>query len=294
MSELRIPRYAAVGILECLWHWTTQYAISGDIGRYSDDLIASAVDWKGDPSALCASLVRVGWVDEHPRFRLVIHGWSEHADDATQIALARKCGYFWDGTQPKMTRLNASERESIIGRYKPFQDQPLISETHGVRTEYALPCPALPIPSLPSPSHPSTPPSAAVSVVSQKPSDEKSFAAFWSAYPKTRRSGKPKCERIWTKQKLGEIADQVLSALEQWKASELWSKDGGKFVMGPQRWLNERNWETPPKTPGGEVEDEEMLREMGVVPDKYLDDDELKSLYEDIDRMKKSEGQVNG
>jgi hypothetical protein len=126
-------------------------------------------------------------------------------------------------------------------------------------------------------------------VVSEKRSDDKSFAAFWNAYPKTRRSGKPKCLKIWTKEKLSERADEVIGALEQWKVGDLWNKDGGKFVMGPERWLNERNWETPPE-PTGEVEDEEMLREMGIVPDKYLDEDDLKKLYEDIDRMKKSEG----
>ena len=34
VAELQIPTYAAVGILESLWHWTAEYAKRGDVGRY--------------------------------------------------------------------------------------------------------------------------------------------------------------------------------------------------------------------------------------------------------------------
>ncbi len=104
-------------------------------------------------------------------------------------------------------------------------------------------------------------PPAAEVVVNSKPelphnlaSADESFARFWKIYPSTRRSGKPKCFKIWQKEKLHEIADDVIRGLKKWKKGDMWLKDNGKFVMGPERWLNERNWETPPE-PGVDPND---------------------------------------
>lgn len=39
----------------------------------------------------------------------------------------------------------------------------------------------------------------------------------------------------------------IIDALEAWKVSELWSKDGGQYVAGIHRWVNDRKWESPPE-----------------------------------------------
>ena len=81
---LEIPIYAAVGLLESLWHATARYAVLGDIGRLPDEEIAEAVGW--DPSTaerLVQAILDARWLERHtdPNVRLLIHDWAEHADN---------------------------------------------------------------------------------------------------------------------------------------------------------------------------------------------------------------------
>jgi hypothetical protein len=90
VRALKVPRYAAVGILESLWHLTAREAVMGDIGRLTNADIADAIFWDGEPDALIAALIVSGWVDEDATCRLAIHDWREHADDTIKKAIARK------------------------------------------------------------------------------------------------------------------------------------------------------------------------------------------------------------
>lgn len=79
-AALGLERYAAVGILECLWHFAGQYARRGDIGRHANTAIAAGVGWSGDAEEFISALVTCGWLDACPCHRLRIHDWHEHAD----------------------------------------------------------------------------------------------------------------------------------------------------------------------------------------------------------------------
>lgn len=83
----------AVGILECLWHLAARETPRGDIGKLSNEDIALAIDWE-DGDALVAALVQCGWVDEHPVYRLVIHDWHDHCDEAVKKLIQRN-GLTW-------------------------------------------------------------------------------------------------------------------------------------------------------------------------------------------------------
>ena len=88
-ERLGVRRVHAIGILELLFHFASQYAPEGDVGRYSDKRIAAALDWGGAPGKLVAALVESGWLDPHPTARLAVHDWAEHADRTTLQRLAR-------------------------------------------------------------------------------------------------------------------------------------------------------------------------------------------------------------
>ena len=83
-ATLGIPRYAAVGLLESLWHFGQSYAQAGDVGRYSDEVIAEAVGWEGDASKLVSGLVKAGWADRCRCHRVRIHDWPAHADQTVE------------------------------------------------------------------------------------------------------------------------------------------------------------------------------------------------------------------
>lgn len=89
-EALGIRRVHAVGILEMLFHFTSQYAPQGDIGRFTSKRIAAAVDWHGKPDKLISALVETGWIDTHPEVKLVVHDWHDHADRTTLQRLTRQ------------------------------------------------------------------------------------------------------------------------------------------------------------------------------------------------------------
>lgn len=91
--RLAIPRYAAVGLAEALWHFAHAYALEGDVGRYSDVEIAERCFWEGEPGKLVEALVGAGLLDRHDccdRHRLLVHDWEEHADNTTKRAMRRR------------------------------------------------------------------------------------------------------------------------------------------------------------------------------------------------------------
>ncbi len=88
---LDIHHYAAIGILECLWHFTARHAITGDVGRWSDEEIAAAIGWPEDEALrLINALTDSGWLDRHEAHRLIVHDWGDHCDEAVKKTVGRK------------------------------------------------------------------------------------------------------------------------------------------------------------------------------------------------------------
>lgn len=79
-EALDIPLYAAVGILEMLWHFAAQSTPRGDIGSLPASAIASGVEWKKKPIALLEALEKCHWLDRDENNRLVLHDWPQHCD----------------------------------------------------------------------------------------------------------------------------------------------------------------------------------------------------------------------
>lgn len=96
---MNIPLPCALGVMEALWHVTAARTPAGDIGRLSDQDIAEEMFWDDDAAALIGYLIAAEIVDEHPQFRLVIHGWEEHADQSTKRKVARR-GMDMAGSEP--------------------------------------------------------------------------------------------------------------------------------------------------------------------------------------------------
>lgn len=145
MRALDIPKYSAVGLLECLWHLTAKEAPSGDIGKLDNEDIALQLDWRGDPDTLIDALIQSRWLDEHPTARLVIHDWAEHREDAVDNWLARSGHRYVDGSTPRMNRLTIKERKVLTKQH--FSNA---QEAHAERTRSALPLP-LPCPAIATP-----------------------------------------------------------------------------------------------------------------------------------------------
>lgn len=78
-----------VGHLELLWIATAKNAPEGDIGRFSNEDIAIACYWDGEPDFFIDSLIECGWLDASDDWRLLVHDWAQHAPTYVHGGLKR-------------------------------------------------------------------------------------------------------------------------------------------------------------------------------------------------------------
>lgn len=64
--------------------------------------------------------------------------------------------------------------------------------------------------------------------------------------------------------------DVVLASLESWKESEDWTKEGGKYIPGAHRFLENGKWDEPPAVHEGEYIPPEE-REWNRLANQYMD-----------------------
>jgi hypothetical protein len=211
---LNIPWAHAVGILELLWHFTAKFAPQGDIGKYSDLVIAQAVGWQRPTGrrgvtpecTLSDALVEAKWLDRDPERRLIVHDWEDHMDQSVERVLAR--------------------RGLVV-----------------VKPKLAVPEP------LPEPLPIATPATSAgasktarrkVASASMTPEQESWFASDWSIY--WLKVGKGDARRAFAKTVLSqEVADKVHSAIER-QLPEMMSREP-RFRKQFSGWLNGTRWE---------------------------------------------------
>jgi hypothetical protein len=68
------------------------------------------------------------------------------------------------------------------------------------------------------------------------------FEEFWKVYP--RKENKRKSYQAWKKIKPFEIP-AILSSVENWKQTDQWNREGGRYIPYPTTFLNDRRWEEP-------------------------------------------------
>lgn len=130
-DKLDLPHYAAVGLLECLFHFTASDAKQGNIGKYSDEVIAQKLYWpKEKAGLLLRSLCECGWIDKHRTQRYVVHDWSEHAEESVkkylkynnlEFYVGRKVSPEKSGESPEMSR---DSRPALPSQALPSQASP--------------------------------------------------------------------------------------------------------------------------------------------------------------------------
>ena len=129
--RLQIPQYAAVGLLESLWHMTATQAQRGDIGKWDDADIASQIEWEGDEGELIAAFVECGWLDEHPEHRLVVHDWHQHADTTVKRSpQVRDKGFASDSPAADSSPTGKTSNSDVKDDTSHATDSRLACESH--------------------------------------------------------------------------------------------------------------------------------------------------------------------
>lgn len=74
------------------------------------------------------------------------------------------------------------------------------------------------------------------------------FTEFWEAYPK--KVAKKESMAIWRRMNPDEqTVRKIVASVEAMKATETWTKEGGRFVMAPDRFLRNERWNDAAPTP---------------------------------------------
>jgi hypothetical protein len=200
--------------MECLWHFTANYAPDGSLAKFTPDEIAEAVTWTDSPEKLIAAL-KNGWIDED----LFVHDWPVHCEDATHIKLARAGIRFACGCTPKIARLNNKERPKDLVRVVCAR------HTHVVRTLCALPTP-LPLP-LPTPTT-----HRAIE------NDDTLAEQLYEVYPR-KIARKPSIAEI--KKALKKVPFEELKAKVDAYAKSVIGKEQ-KYIPHARTWFSQERW----------------------------------------------------
>lgn len=136
-QRLGMPRYAAVGLLECLWHLAAEHAPTGELSKTPPAWLAAELEWDRDADELISALVETGWLDRDGD-RLLIHDWPDHCEDMTHMRLARARKFFADGRAPNYSRIGGKERKQIEAFYSGKSTDPEGGSTPCARRVHAV------------------------------------------------------------------------------------------------------------------------------------------------------------
>lgn len=78
-ERLKIPNYAAVGIMVSLWAWASINATDGDITNYPPRAIAEATGWKGKKAEDFYEVLLDIWLIEKRDNHVFIRNWERYA-----------------------------------------------------------------------------------------------------------------------------------------------------------------------------------------------------------------------
>jgi hypothetical protein len=223
-SLLDIPKYSAVGLLEMLWHFTAEFALDGDIGKFSDAAIAQALSYDGASTVLVSCLIHTRFLDMCECHRLRVHDWPDHADQTVRRVLAKRNQGFIPCYDDPSTMLAPSKMPKAYC-LKPkanTKEDIYITQVHGdvrAREEY---------------------------IKSGKKTYTEDFLTFWRAYPK--KTGKKAAFKAWTAASKDGLPDLeiVVKAIQAQCKSRQWQDE--QFIPLPATWLNQGRWDDEVKS----------------------------------------------
>lgn len=144
--RLGMPYYVVVGLLESLWLFTQTNAPHGDIGRHTNEDIASGIEWDGDHDKLINDLISCGWVDECPENRLLIHDWEDHVPNYLKGAMAKNGQQFAShGYKPAKHGARQTPKQPAKHGARQNQNDPEQPAPSLALSGLALPCVEIPL-----------------------------------------------------------------------------------------------------------------------------------------------------
>lgn len=82
------------------------------------------------------------------------------------------------------------------------------------------------------------------------PSAPDGFLEFWKSWPSNpRKGGRSECLKLWLKNKLEQVSQDIIAHVNASKQTKQWKDDGGQYIPAPAVYLRGRRWD------GAEIEE---------------------------------------
>jgi hypothetical protein len=243
---LNRPKGAALGYLECVWHFTGRFTPQGNIGKYSDAAIEAWVEWDGEAGAMIEALIQSKWLDHDPAHRILVHDWPQHADKSTKQTLTRSRLQFCAptvGFSARDFQSSSLEDQSRLheDRFCLHEDQSRLHE--GSQNDEANFMKPLPVPE-PVPESGAVPgkllPFRAV-----EPEDD--FEILYSRHPQAKRRSRGIALNYYASAIINgadaEVIDKIHAAMCE---TESWRWKDGIGAPTLDQWLLDQGWKYSP------------------------------------------------
>lgn len=200
---------AVIGGLYWLWATADQHTENGIL----PGLTPRQIDRKSGVPGLGQALCDIGWLADHPEGVRILRFEEHNGASAKKRAVTAKRVASYRSSNADVTQgALQNDDASVSGA--------LAREREEKRREKK---------------HPPTP---------QGGDELSGFANFWQAWPSgDRKQAKGKCLEAWKKAGAEPHAALVVAHVQHLKASDLWTRENGKFIPAPLVYLSQRRWE---------------------------------------------------
>lgn len=267
--------------LQILWLWAAQERPSGCLSGMDAEDIELAADWDGEDGKFFSECLG-RWIDESEE-GFCLHDWEDHnawASEADNRSDTARLSRLARVNKEAAAGLRADGRTGITkDEYRLYAEGTPYERRITVPTTPA-PTPTLrkekteepPIPPVGVEGGESLPPHSDSDPETEQffdPEDIPSleFEQFFDAYPK--QVDKAKAWNAW--RKLGRVKPGLASlqaAIVEQSQSDQWTRDHGRYIPSPAKWLAERKWldklsPAPTSPAAGQTSDADWKRYAG-------------------------------
>lgn len=268
--------------LQILWSWAAGNRSNGVLLGMDEDDIEFVSDWNGEAGAFVKALVDLHWIDTEEGCYILHewqehNPWAADAEarsDKARLSRLRQVNpaAYEMCIQDGKTAINQREYDDLKNYSGERQRNASETPADSQRTPASSPAPS-PSPSpvklinTPYPSYEGkddgdilksrengtnpralgTNPRAVQENPRAKGNNPKEytleFESFWRTYPK--KVGKEAAWKAWkNKKKEGKLPSlaELLGAIDTFRQTEQWTRDGGQYIPNPSTWINQCRW----------------------------------------------------
>lgn len=220
---LDVHRTSVIGLLQCLWWWSLDYAPDGDLAPFEAQEIADAAMWEGDPDSFyqamksCGSGGRPGFINEDD----TIHDW-------------------WDFAGKLIGRRERNAAQMRASRAKQQEEK---EDDNKTRVHHVGDTCKATQPNSTNSTQPKTARAGKPARAELSSKQQEFFDQFWTAFPKKKSKGQAITN--WKKIKPApdeQLVATIIATIERAKKSREWLKEDGEFIPHPGSWLSAKGW----------------------------------------------------